>query len=161
MELFEEGAKALTQEMVRGGWTVVQGWITRVFGGDETKRNRALEELAETRRELEAGDGDAVSAEEVEQSWRTQLRRLLRADPAAAAELRGLLDEVAPSGSGNVTNTAHGVYGGVLIQAGTIHGGVHRNETRHDGDHVEMRGNTAGRDVIGTQNNHGTHRREG
>ncbi|MFE1166508.1 hypothetical protein [Nocardiopsis sp. NPDC058789] len=160
MELFEEGARVLTQEMVRGGWTVVQGWVTRVFGGDETKRHRALEEVAETRRELDAGDGGAVSAEEVEQSWRTQLRRLLREDPAAAAELRALLDEVAPSGTGNVTNTARDVHG-VLIQAGTIHGGVHRNETRYDGDHVEMRGNRAGRDVIGIQNNHGDRRSEG
>ncbi|PWV55084.1 hypothetical protein [Nocardiopsis sp. L17-MgMaSL7] len=160
MELFEEGAKVLTQEMVKGGWTVVQGWITRVFKGDEAKRRRALDEVAETRRELDAGGGETVSAEEVEQTWRTQLRRLLREDPAAAAELRELLDEVAPSAAGGVTNIARDVHGGVLIQAGTIHGGVHRDETRYDGDHVDMSGNRAGRDVIGTQNNHGDRRGE-
>ncbi len=149
MELFEEGAKVLTQEMAKGGWTVVQAWITRVFRGAEAKE-KALGELEESRKDLA---GDAVSAEEVEQNWRTQLRRLLREDPEAAAELRALLDEVAPRGAGNVTNIARDVHG-TLIQAGA----VHQQETRYGGDHIDMRGIEAEGGVIGTQHNHGDRR---
>lgn len=152
MELFEEGAKVLTQEMVKGGWTVVQGWITRIFKSDETKR-KALGELEESRKDLA---GDAVSAEEVEQSWKIQLRRLLREDPQAAAELRALLDEVAPQGGGNVTNIARDVHGGTLIQAGT----VNQQETRYEGDHIDMGGVQAKGDVIGAQHNYGDRRRK-
>ncbi|MFE9246132.1 hypothetical protein [Nocardiopsis sp. NPDC006938] len=160
MELFEEGAKVLTQEMVKGGWTVVRGWVTRVFGGDGAKRDRALEELEQTRRDLLESGADAVPVEEVEQTWRTQLRRLLREDPEAAAELRALLDEVAPSGSGNVTNIAGDVHG-TLIQAGTIRGGVHRNVTGVDGDRVDPRGARSEPDVTGTRYPHGGGRSEG
>lgn len=159
MELFEEGAKVLTQEMVKGGWTVVQSWIIRVFKGDEAKKQKALGELEESRRELAAA-GESVSAEDVEQNWKTQLRRLLREDPAAAAELRTILDEVAPErGAQNVTNIAHDVHG-TLIQAGTIHGGVHQRETRYGGDHIDMRDIKARGDVIGTRHNYGDGRRE-
>jgi hypothetical protein len=45
VDLVEEAAKTLTQEMAKGSWTMVQGWITRVFKGDETKKQKALEEL--------------------------------------------------------------------------------------------------------------------
>ena len=155
MELFEEGAKVLTQEMVKGGWTVVQGWLTRIFKGDEAKTRKALGELEETREEWGEGSGRAVSVEEVEQNWKTQLRRLLREDRKAADELRALLDEVAPRGAGDVTtNIARDVHG-MLIQAGRV-GGVHR----YEGDHIDMRGVQAEGDVIGTQHNHGDRRRE-
>lgn len=159
VELIEEGAKVLTQEMVKGGWTVVQGWITRVFKGDETKKQKALDELEESRKELAASSGDSVSVEDVQEAWKVQLRRLLREDPQAAAELRALLDEVAPSGSGNVTNIARDVHG-TLIQAGTVHGGIHQNETSYGGDHIDMRDIKAKGDVIGTQHNYGDRRRK-
>lgn len=42
----------------------------------------------------EEGDQDGVAG--VTAAWRLRLRRLLSEDPAAAAELRALLDEVAP-----------------------------------------------------------------
>lgn len=157
MELFEEGAKILTQEMVKGGWTVVRGWITRVFKGDEAKKQRALGELEESRREL-AGAGESVSAEDVEQNWKTQLRRLLREDPEAAAELRTILDEIAPE-RGIQNNTNIGDVHGTLIQ-GTVNGGVHQHETNYEGDHIDMRGIKAEGDVIGIRNNHGDGRRQ-
>ena len=159
VELFEEGAKVLTQEMVKGGWTVVQSWITRVFRGDEAKKQKALDELEESRQELTEA-GESVSAEDVEQNWKTQLRRLLREDPEAAAELRAILDEVAPErGAQSVTNIAHDVHG-TLIQAGSIHGGVHQSETRYGGDHIDMRDVKAKGDVVGTQHDHGDGRRK-
>ncbi len=120
VELFEEGAKVLTQEMVKGGWTVVRGWISRVFEGDEAKRGRALAELEESREELSE---DPTLASEVEEAWKVRLRRLLREDAGAAEELRALLDEVAPARSGGTTviNTARDVReNAILIQAGNI-----------------------------------------
>jgi hypothetical protein len=152
VELVEEGAKVLTQEMAKGGWTVVQGWISTVFKGGAAKK-KALDELEETRRDL---DEDAVSVEEVEQGWKLQLRRLLREDPGAAAELRALLDEVAPRGTGNVTNIARDVHG-TLIQAGT----VNQWETRDEGDRIDMRGVGAEGGVIGGQHDCGDRRSEG
>lgn len=160
VDLVEEAAKTLTQEMAKGSWTMVQGWITRVFKGNETKKKKALEELEESRRELTADGEDALSAQEVERNWKTQLRRLLREDPAAAAELRALLDEVAPErGTQNVTNIARDVHG-VLIQGGTVSGGIHQHEARYEGDHIDMRDIKAEGDVIGTQHNYGDRRRE-
>ncbi|MFE0224908.1 hypothetical protein ACFW0U_29405, partial [Streptomyces albidoflavus] len=47
--------------------------------------------------------------------WQLRLRRLLRADPGAAAELRALLDEIAP---------AEPAAGGVVIN-NTVSGGTH------------------------------------
>ncbi|AFR08121.1 MULTISPECIES: hypothetical protein [Nocardiopsis] len=120
VELFEEGAKVLTQEMVKGGWTVVRGWLARVFEGDEAKRGRALAELEESREELSE---DPTLVSEVEEAWKVRLRRLLREDAGAAEELRALLDEVAPRESGGTTviNTARDVRGNaILIQAGSI-----------------------------------------
>ncbi|GAA1465650.1 hypothetical protein GCM10009603_47100 [Nocardiopsis exhalans] len=159
VDLVEEAAKTLTQEMAKGSWTVVRGWITQVFQGNEVKKQKALEELEESRRELTADGGDALSAEEVERNWKTRLRRLLREDPGAAAELRAILDEVAPErGARNVTNIARDVHG-ILIQGGNIHGGVHQHETKYEGDHIDMRGIKAKGDVIGTQHDYGDGRR--
>lgn len=153
MELLEEGAQVLTQEMVKGGWSVVQGWIVRIFQGNETKRKRALGEVEESRRELEGSS--PISAQEVEQAWRVQLRRLLREDPGAQAELRALVEEVAGQGGGGTTNIAGDVHG-TLIQAGIIKGGVHQSENRYEGDHIDMRGSKAEGDVTGVRYNDGT-----
>jgi hypothetical protein len=160
VDLVEEAAKTLTQEMAKGSWTMIRGWITQVFKGNEVKKQKALEELEESRRELTAEGEDALPADEVEQNWKIQLRRLLREDPEAVAELRAILDEVASErGTRNVTNIAHDVRG-ILIQ-GTVGGGIHQHETTYEGDHIDMRGTKAKGDVIGTQHNHGDRRRKG
>ena len=154
VELFEEGARVLTQEMVKGGWTVVQAWITRLFKGDATKKQEALGELERSRTDLE---DDPTLLEDVQQEWKTRLRRLLREDPEAAAELRALLDEVAPQRGGDtIINTARDISGGFMIQAGHVHGGIHE----HKGDHIDMSGAQAQGDIIGTQYNDGARGRE-
>lgn len=156
VELFEEGAKVLTQEMVKGGWTVVQAWVTRLFKGDATKRQEALGELERSRADLE---DDPTLLDDVQQEWKTRLRRLLREDPRAATELRALLDEVAPQRGGDtIINTARDISGGgFVIQAREVRGGVHK----YDGDHIDVHGSQAQGDIIGTRYNDGTRRREG
>ncbi|MFI0224504.1 hypothetical protein [Streptomyces lydicus] len=61
--------------------------------------------------------------------WRLRLQRLLREDPAAAVELRRLLDEVAPAETPvTVREVRSTVSGGVrygpVFQAGVVSGGV-------------------------------------
>lgn len=151
VELFEEGARVLTQEMVKGGWTVVQAWVTRLFKGDADKKRQALGELERSRADLEE---DPALLEDVQQEWKTRLRRLLREDPEAAAQLRELLEEVAPQRGGDTTiNTARDV-SGFLIQAREV-----RGVNQYGGDHIDVRGAQARGDVIGTQYNDGTRRR--
>ncbi|MFJ4411757.1 hypothetical protein [Streptomyces sp. NPDC088910] len=103
-----------------------------VRAGDETA---ALDELQLSRAELTAArdSGDADAAADIEAGWRTRLRRVLRDDPAAAAELRLLLEELAPApGRGSVSVVNNTVNDGVFhapviqgrdIRSTTVHGG--------------------------------------
>ncbi|MGP4042854.1 hypothetical protein [Streptomyces sp. 2A115] len=84
-------------------------------------------ELEESRADLVAARDaeDEEAAADVQASWRTRLRRTLRDDPEAAAELRALLDELtqpsAASAPGTVHNTiSGGVRHGTAVQAHTV-----------------------------------------
>ncbi|MCX4909554.1 hypothetical protein [Streptomyces sp. NBC_00878] len=120
------GATALVQQMVTDGWENVRDRVVALFsrGRDE---EAVVGELEESRTDLVAAldveDGEAAA--DVQASWRTRLRRTLRDNPAAAAELRALLDELTPpSGAperGSVHNTiSGGVQHGTVIQAHTV-----------------------------------------
>ncbi|WP_037807743.1 hypothetical protein [Streptomyces sp. NRRL S-1448] len=123
------GATALVQQMATDGWATVRrrmaAFLARRRGaGDEA----ALEgELDDSRADLvvaqEEGDQDGVAG--VTAAWRLRLRRLLSEDPAAAAELRALLDEVAPEADRgtvwHVHNNMSGGAHGMVIQAGVVH----------------------------------------
>lgn len=120
------GATALVQQMVTDGWSGVRDRVVALFsrGRDEAA---VQEELEESRAELvEArAAGDDSAAADVEAVWRRRLRRTLQADPAAVAELRALLDELAPpadaQGGGTVHNTiSGGVQHGTVVQAHTV-----------------------------------------
>ena len=156
--LADEGSKVLVQEMTRTGWELAKSGFARVFGrgGD---REGTLAELEASREEVLEEDEELT--ESVRGMWKVRLRQRLKNDPEAVAELRALLDEIAPErGRGGVTNIHHGDVRdhAVLIQAGRIEGGVNRHTYR--GDHVDMRGAKAEGDVIGTQNNDGNRRRK-
>ncbi|MFC4468069.1 hypothetical protein ACFPH6_26635 [Streptomyces xiangluensis] len=124
------GATALVQQMVTDGWGNVRGRVVALFsrGRDE----EVVEgELEESRAELVAARDteDEDAAADVQASWRSRLRRTLREDPAAAAELRALLDELAPQPAApqhstavhNTHNTINGgVHHGMVIQAHTV-----------------------------------------
>ncbi|WP_037839775.1 hypothetical protein [Streptomyces sp. NRRL S-337] len=127
------GATTLVQQMATDGWAGVRrrmaAFLARRRGaGDEA----ALEgELDDSRADLvvaqEEDDQDGVAG--VTAAWRLRLRRLLSEDPAAAAELRALLDEVAPEADRGTVPEVHntisgGVQHGAVIQAGVVSGGL-------------------------------------
>ncbi len=132
--LASAGATALVQQMAGEAWEQVRGRVTAFFarrsGGDPEVIG---EELDEARGELaaaaESGDDDATAEARTgaHAEWKNRLRRALRNDPEAAAELRALLDEL-DQGSPTITrqtvethNTiSGGVQHGMVIQAGSI-----------------------------------------
>ncbi|QCX75904.1 hypothetical protein C9F11_11120 [Streptomyces sp. YIM 121038] len=125
------GATALVQAMVGDGWAAararVVAFLGRRRGADEDQAGGALDE---TRDDLLAARaaGDAEAEADARAEWRNRMRRALRADPQAAAELRLLLDELGRGGDdrgGVVHNTiSGGVQRGNVIQAHTV-GDVH------------------------------------
>ncbi|MFD8546158.1 hypothetical protein [Streptomyces sp. NPDC059649] len=132
VQLATAGATTLVQQMATEGWATVRrrmaAFLARRRGaGDEA----VLEgELDDSRADLvaaqEEGDQDGVAG--VTAAWRLRLRRLLSEDPAAAAELRALLDEVSPEEPDRATvrevhNTiSGGTQHGAVIQAGVVSG---------------------------------------
>ncbi|CAM5569585.1 hypothetical protein ACWIGF_11910 [Streptomyces diastaticus] len=124
--LAASGASSLVGLMVSDAWSATRERVARLFarGGDE---EQAAGELTAARAELAEADrrGDAEHRADIEEEWQLRLRRLLRADPEAAVELRRLLDETAPAQAPaptlQVTNTiSGGSQQGLVIQAGRI-----------------------------------------
>ncbi|WP_030683176.1 hypothetical protein [Streptomyces sp. NRRL B-1347] len=126
------GATALVQAMVGDGWAAARGRVVAFLG----RRRGAGEdqvggELDELRDELLAARaaGDTEAEADARAEWRNRMRRALRADPQAAAELRLLLDELGHGGDGGRGGVVHntisgGVQRGNVIQAHTV-GDVH------------------------------------
>ncbi|MFH8987472.1 hypothetical protein [Streptomyces sp. NPDC017940] len=127
------GATALVQSMVGDGWTAARERVVGFFSrrraaGAAGGEGAVAGELDEAREELVAArDGDDPdAAADVQAEWRNRLRRTLRADPEAAAELRALLAELAPAdgteGPGGVVHNSisGGVQHGNVIQAHTV-----------------------------------------
>ncbi|MGW0820536.1 hypothetical protein [Streptomyces sp. NPDC002845] len=122
------GATALVQQMVTDGWTQVRDRVVALFA--RGREEEAVQgELEESRADLVAAQdsGDEEAVADVQAEWRNRLRRTLRADPEAAAELRTLLDELAPPADDQGKGTAHnhntisgGVQHGTVIQAHTV-----------------------------------------
>lgn len=114
--LAASGASSLVGLMVSDAWSAARGRVARLFarGGDE---DQVAGELTAARDELAEADrnGDEEHRVDIQEEWQLRLRRLLRADPGAAAELRALLDEIAP---------AEPAAGGVVIN-NTVSGGTH------------------------------------
>ncbi|MEU9131415.1 hypothetical protein AB0D08_25465 [Kitasatospora sp. NPDC048540] len=131
--LATSGASTLVGLMVTELWTEARGRFASLFG----RRSEAVgEELEEVRRELLCADDQAAAAVGAEAEWEARLRRALAADPEAAAQLRALLDELAPHqepapAPGSVHNsiTGRGVYNEPVIQAGYVQGDVNGRVT--------------------------------
>ena len=123
LTLATSGATTMVGLMVSESWTQARGRIAAFFGRDGSSSDVIEAELETARRELATGreEGDELAAADIEAQWRTRLRRVLRTDPVAAAELRALLDELAPlveeGRAGAVHNT---ISGGV--QHGVVQG---------------------------------------
>ncbi|MFC1418119.1 hypothetical protein [Streptacidiphilus cavernicola] len=127
--LVGSGATTIVGLMATDLWTQTRDRIGRLFarGADPAAVTADLEasrtELVAAR---QAGDETAVA--DVEAEWRSRLRRVLQSDPAAAAELRALLDEVGQGPAeqqGTVVNNtlSGGVVHGTVIMGRDMHGG--------------------------------------
>ncbi|TGA90718.1 hypothetical protein [Streptomyces sp. MZ04] len=122
------GATALVQQMVTDGWGQVRDRVAGFFSrGRDGEEDVVAGELEEARAELAAArdSSDAEAEADVLAEWRGRMRRTLRADPAAAAELRSLLEELSPGSGGErrgdvYNNFSGNVEHGVVIQSGSI-----------------------------------------
>lgn len=105
--LAASGATTLVGLMVSDAWTQTRGRVAGFFardGGDrpadepERVERWQAEQLQESQEQLAAAHAsqDEATAADIEQEWKSRLRRLLRNDPTAADELRLLLDELRP-----------------------------------------------------------------
>ncbi|MET4923340.1 hypothetical protein P3L51_13415 [Streptomyces sp. PSRA5] len=125
------GATALVQQMATDGWSAARDRMVAFFAGRGSATSGSVEEDLETgRAELVAAqrDEDEQLMADVHSEWRSRLRRALTADPAAAAELRALLDELAPTAPApqqvfdNSNTISGGTVNGPFVQAGRIDG---------------------------------------
>ncbi|MPY50719.1 hypothetical protein [Streptomyces acidicola] len=121
------GATALVTQMVTDGWEQARDRVVAFFTRGRDDAGEAVQaELEESRADLVAArdSDDEETAADVRDEWRLRLRRILRTDPSAAAELQALLDELRPpedQPKGVVHNTiSGGVQHGTVIQAHTI-----------------------------------------
>ncbi|MFJ1592889.1 hypothetical protein ACIOD0_22000 [Kitasatospora albolonga] len=91
--LAASGATALVGLMATEAWNQVRGRAVRFLARNDEESAAVDAELEESRAELiglRAG-ADEDSAADAEEEWRLRLRRALRTNPEAAAELRDLL----------------------------------------------------------------------
>ncbi|MFD0312756.1 hypothetical protein [Streptomyces flavalbus] len=127
LALAATGATTVVQQMATDSWTRVRDRVAAFLARRGGEEDALAGELETSRRELTAAlaSGEEQTAADVEAEWRVRLRRVLLADPRAAAELRALLDELTPQGNvqraGDVRNTiTGGVQHGPVIQAGNV-----------------------------------------
>ncbi|MFE4969133.1 hypothetical protein [Streptomyces sp. NPDC056660] len=140
MALAAAGATAFVQQMAGDSWAQARNRMVSFFSRHRGGEEDVIEgELETSREELTAAleTGDEQTALDVESEWRTRLRRTLQANPAAASELRAILDEVAPGGKGQQVAAVHniisgGVQRGPVIQAGNV-GSLHLGPTSDRG----------------------------
>ncbi|MFJ3821780.1 hypothetical protein [Streptomyces nodosus] len=96
--------------MTTDAWNRTREGVTRLWQRTQPHRAEAVAaQLTATREDaLAAGEtGDQETLGELHAEWQGRLRRLLAARPGAAAELRGLLDELDPGGASRSAITQH------------------------------------------------------
>ncbi|MFF8555501.1 hypothetical protein ACF058_22010 [Streptomyces sp. NPDC015501] len=139
--LAASGATTFVGLMATEAWTQVRGRLARFLGRGEADEVIGAE-LEESRAELTAAraEDDEQAAADIEAEWRNRLRRTLRADPAAAGELRAILDELAPRQptgpavaiNHNTINGGH--YNAPVIMAQWVNDGVPSTPRRGPGE---------------------------
>lgn len=146
--LVERATTTLVRSMTSDdapAWQVALDGFADLFG--EGFR-AAADELERSRAEVVARPGLAAEAAG---EWRPKLRRLLTADPEAAAKLRTLLRDLDHDRPTEVvSNRIEGGVSGIAIQAGRIYGANHR----YEGDHVDFSGGTFHDRALGKQEHH-------
>ncbi|WP_043263867.1 hypothetical protein [Streptomyces sp. CT34] len=122
------GATTLVQQMATEGWATVRGrmaaFLARRRGTDDEAALAEQLETASTDVAIARQDGDDAVVTGVTAVWQARLRRLLSEDPGAAAELRALLDEVAPRQEGATVRDVHNTISGGTVNAPVIQAGI-------------------------------------
>ncbi len=100
-DLVLAGGTAVVGAMATDSWTLARARVAELFrrhGGEG--RQQAIEGQLDSNAALvaEAEDGDEVR-QTLLPLWHLELRSLLRRDPAAAEELRALVEEIRPAGN--------------------------------------------------------------
>lgn len=125
--LASSGATTLIGLMVTDGWKQARAKVAKLFGGGVQQRIQEVEnELDQSRAQLVAAEDcqDGITISDLEAEWRSRLRRLLAAEPSAAAALRSIIDEFSPDGKGvshsHVEIRDNTISGSVVLGTGTI-----------------------------------------
>ncbi|MFI6643657.1 hypothetical protein [Streptomyces sp. NPDC050504] len=128
--LASTGGAALVQHMVSEGWAQARGLIARFIARTSGADEEAVEaELEASREDLTAAraTGNEQTAElissEVRTEWGKRMRNALIANPAAAADLRAILDELDPRSRAQqivYNNTVNGGTHASVIQVGRV-----------------------------------------
>jgi hypothetical protein len=124
--------------MASDAWATARERLAAFFarGADRSADRGAVDEQlrssqAELVAALEAGDDD--TAADVADEWRARLRRLLRADPAAADELRSILRELGSEPAHGPTSVVHNTINGGVYHGAVVQGRDMRGFALHDG----------------------------
>ncbi|MFE3828570.1 hypothetical protein [Streptomyces sp. NPDC059092] len=134
------GATALVQQMATDGWSGARDRVARFFAARGWGSAESVgADLEVTRAELTVAqrEDDTEAVDDLRAEWRGRLRRTLRADPQAAAELRALLDELSPEVPAqqvgdNYNEISGGTFNEPVIQAGKVDT-IHRVGGRYFG----------------------------
>ncbi|WP_234343813.1 NB-ARC domain-containing protein [Streptomyces sp. NRRL F-5123] len=124
--LATSGATAFVELLVSEAFERVRRPLARFLrrgSGGAAAAGELQEDSRVALRAREAGDEGALA--DVRQRWQARLAVIFRDDPGAAAELAGLLSELAPEASrGFVSLVSGGVNYGPAFQGSHIHGGI-------------------------------------
>ncbi|MER6996433.1 hypothetical protein [Streptomyces sp. NPDC000410] len=120
------GATTLVQQMATDGWTRAKERLVAFFARHGTAdEESAAADLDIARAELVEEGAEEQTEADITAEWRNRLRRTLRADPEAAAELRALLKELAPEQRApRATTEVHNTVNGGVHHGGVIQSGV-------------------------------------
>ncbi|MEV7865979.1 hypothetical protein AB0P17_07730 [Streptomyces sp. NPDC088124] len=133
------GATTLVQQMATDGWSAARDRVAGFFAARGWGSAESVgSDLDTAHADLTAArqDDDAEAASDIQAEWRNRLRRTLRADPEAAAELRSLLDELSPPPSTRQATHLHntirgGTFNEPVIQIGQQVGKIDKIGGRH------------------------------
>jgi hypothetical protein len=101
IELAQSGGAVIVNAVATDAWQAVRAGVARLFGTEDEKQQavvlRRLDATAQDVVAAPAEDDQAVREQEIT-AWQTRLADLLAERPAAADELRLLLDELREQG---------------------------------------------------------------
>ncbi|MEK2490532.1 hypothetical protein WN990_13270 [Kitasatospora purpeofusca] len=122
-QLVTTGATTVVGLMATEAWTQARSRLAAIFGRGRNAEEVSAE-LEEIRIEVVRADGDAELVGDQAAALRVRLRRLLREDPRAAAELEAVLREFAPRQQPGTTayyqTINNGTFNEPVVQAGRV-----------------------------------------